>query len=562
MTSLWRKLWPSLVDYARPHRRAFLIGLFTALVVVGTRLLLPWPIRAMLQPWVDGDEAASIGQIWPAAALFLTVVLVMGFADLKARLWFARFSIGFVRDMRHDAYRAAVGVGTSGRGAGAGELVARLIGDTARIKTGLKGFLVHVATNGVLFLGISTVLLWMYLPVGLVFAGAGLVLGLGTWLGARAIYKSAASYRTKEGQLAEAIHESSMGTSVSDSFAKVNRASGQHEASLTRIQGQTTWFAHGVFGIAVLLALWLCVKATTQGRLDSGDLLVLAMYAIVVRAPMVQLARQGSRTGKIVACTQRVMELVESAPPQGMEPALCMNQEIRLEGARLRRGSSWARRHRLGPIDLTIIAGQRIAVVGKPVSGKTTFLELIGGHIRPRSGRVLWDDAELVLRTRAAYVSEQPQWGRRKVIEMLGGDEKRAREAARRTGALSMIDALAKGIETTVSSDRLCLVERKRLALAHALTSESNVLLLDDIVAGMARRKAKKQIKRVMKFRPEATIVVTMRRPVAITKFDRVLEMRGGRVVFDGTPEQFKAARAARKPVVEEVGRDSERVVL
>jgi len=244
----WRRILRELAPFTRRHWRMFVLGATAALAVVGIRLAIPWLFHAALNPWLSQfDQTASAAGVLSrdymplllGGALWL-MFFGLGFADHRERLCFARFAIGTLRDIRAAAFRAAMRAEKRPATARSGDLVSRLVGDTARMKAGLKGFLIHVATNGVLFFGGTVVLLWLHLGLGLVFATAGLAIALATTIGAAAIFRRALKYRIREGQLALAIEQSVADRAANSDFADINQGSAEVEAAVTRIR------AHGL----------------------------------------------------------------------------------------------------------------------------------------------------------------------------------------------------------------------------------------------------------------------------------------------------------------------------
>src|SRR5262245_16905719 len=135
--------------------------------------------------------------------LLLALLIALGFADHLMRLKFAQFAIGTVRDLRARALRSAMQIDPRIRPWAPGDLVARLIGDTARVKEGLKGFLVHVATNGLMLTGVSIALLCAHAALGAIFAASYAVVGIVVVYGATLVYRQSTKQRRKEGRLAE-----------------------------------------------------------------------------------------------------------------------------------------------------------------------------------------------------------------------------------------------------------------------------------------------------------------------------------------------------------------------
>ncbi len=320
--SRWRAIARTFLPFALRRRRRFLLGALAALCVVCLRIALPWPLRAMLKPWLGHGEGwssalldalpAGLSPMVAMAGVFLVLMVALGYADAVERLQFARFAIGVVRDVRAKAFKKALRVAPAD-GASSGDLVARLIGDTARLKAGLQGFLVHVATNGAMFVGITAMLLWMDLAMGAIFAAAGVILAASTTLGAGWTFRRALEVRSKEGKLANQIDRVWRERETGAKLKQINRSGAAQEGSMTRIQGRLTWLAHAVLGVAMLGAAIAGTNAVEAGRLEAGQLFLVIVYALLLRAPLVQLTRQGVRSGKALACAHRLRGLLRAS---------------------------------------------------------------------------------------------------------------------------------------------------------------------------------------------------------------------------------------------------------
>lgn len=540
-----------LAPFARRHRRRLLQGGVAALAVVILRLLLPWPVRAWLDLVLDRPGDAPGGG--PLAAAFLVMVLALGLANLLARTFFARFAIAVVADLRAAAFAGAA-AGTA-PALGSGEAVARLIGDTARVKAAVKGFLVHVVTHGLFVVGMSAVLFWIWAPLGWVLLAGAAFLAALTVAGASRVLGRAARYRGREGQLAEAIRHTWDDEPRQLGLLGLNASSGEHEAALTRIQELVTWGAHAVFGGVLLASLALGSAAVHAGRLAAADLVLVALYALILRTPAVQLARQGARTGKIFACVDRVGALV--AAPAAPEPPRGLSR-LELRGVAAR-----GRRRRLGPLDLEIRAGQRLAVVGRTGAGKTTLLRLLAGLERPTAGAVWWDGSPhpgaAVLAPPAGlavFFAEDPVWSRVPLSELLAlpaDPEPPAPVAAdvlEATGAGKFVRRLPKGLAAKVGSAELSSRERRALGLARALLADAALVILDEPARDFGRRRGERLLKTACDATRGRTLVAALHRPLGLEHFDRLVELSRGRIVYDGDPGAWGAARAGAGPTL------------
>jgi ABC-type bacteriocin/lantibiotic exporter with double-glycine peptidase domain len=441
------------------------------------------------------------------------------------------------------------------RPTGPGELVARLIGDTARVKEGLKGFLVHVVTNGALMLGASAVLIWVDPLLGAIFAVAVFLVICTTLLGTVRVYDKASRHRAKEGRLAESIQHAWRHNTIDDSFALVNQSSGEDEASVTRLQGRTTWMVHIIFGLAVLLLMWQGMRSVATRNLQTGDMLIFMMYLLMMRSPIVQLARQGTRSGKIMACAGRIEQVLRDGEKEEAQSNLPpLQNRVLMDNVKVRRRRSEGGGRRLLIESLVVPAGARIAVVGAHGSGKTTLLQVLSGRETPKRGNILWDDIPILevstrnLDTQISRLSQEPAWPKQPLFKYLGLKDSEPDEALlgvlRATGAWSWIKHLGGGLTTRLASESLSVGQRRSLALARALLTPSSLLLLDDPTGCSGRAKQDARLRAILSLAQGKAVMVAMRRLTCADLFDRVLELDRGRIVFNGTPADYLAAGA------------------
>lgn len=568
--------WQSLAIYPIRHRRWFFRGALFALLLVAVRVALPWPLQVLIQPWLESGHLRGSGLFGEHPALvvgiiYAALVALLGFADYRLRYNFARFSISVVRDIREGILDGIAQLRRRDRGRTSGDLVTRLVGDSARLKAGLKGFLVHVATNGLLFLGISVVLLCMEWRIGMIFFLASLLTVAITAYGASVIYRRALKYRRRETKIADSISDrmalidavTATGMEEEDEELEqeshgANRASGRHEAKITRIQGLTTWAAHLVLAIAVPAALWVGHRATGEGLISISELFVVMLYALMILGPMVRLTRQGARCGKIMASADRLRVLHDRAHRRTEESRELapLEHAISLEAVKVRASDRKGRR--LGPVTLQFSAGEKVAVLGPAGCGKSTLLSLLAGR-EDYKGEVTWDDLEYgdiladTIPGHVAIVDQIPQ-GPGVDLAELSADVQRCaagdplRKMLKLGGGRQLRDRIERGGQERLQLEELSYSERKVLGLLRVGKSAHALKLIDDPVCELRSNSvARKYLSAFLGTQGEKqTVVVALDRPVALKQFDRVLVLgKRGKVSFDGTVPEWQAWQAA-----------------
>jgi ATP-binding cassette subfamily B protein len=204
--------------------------------------------------------------------------------------------------------------------------------------------------------------------------------------------------------------------------------------------------------------------------------------------------------------------------------------------------------------DLTLPAGQTVAVVGSTGAGKSTLAKLLARFYDPSGGRVLLDGVDLrelampELRRGVVMVTQEAFLFSGTVAENIAiGRPDAGREeierAAKAIGAHDFISALPDGYDTDVRKrgGRISAGQRQLVAFARALLADPAVLILDEATSSLdvpGERAVQRAMATVLKGR---TAVVIAHRLSTVEIADRVLVMEHGRIVEDGTPAELVA---------------------
>lgn len=209
----------------------------------------------------------------------------------------------------------------------------------------------------------------------------------------------------------------------------------------------------------------------------------------------------------------------------------------------------------LDGIDLAIGPGERVAIVGQNGSGKTTLIRHFNGLLRPTEGAVTvdgWDTRRKPVAALAALVGLAFQDPDRQIFasSVEGEVSFGPRNLGRRGDEL---EVAIDGALTTVGLEEermtnpydLGFSRRKLLTIASVLAMNTPVLVLDEPTTGQDARGVRTIEKIVASVAAEGRTVICVSHDMRFVadNFERVVVMRGGIVVLDGTPEEVFAER-------------------
>ncbi|MFI9824064.1 ABC transporter ATP-binding protein [Streptomyces sp. NPDC052013] len=204
--------------------------------------------------------------------------------------------------------------------------------------------------------------------------------------------------------------------------------------------------------------------------------------------------------------------------------------------------------------DLTLPAGQTVAVVGSTGAGKSTLAKLLARFYDPTDGRVLLDGVDLrelaapELRRGVVMVTQEAFLFSGTVAENIAlgrpdATREQIEQAAKEIGAHDFISSLPDGYDTDVRKrgGRISAGQRQLVSFARALLADPAVLILDEATSSLdipGERAVQRAMATVLKGR---TAVVIAHRLSTVEIADRVLVMEHGRIVEDGTPDELIA---------------------
>jgi ABC-type multidrug transport system fused ATPase/permease subunit len=302
--------------------------------------------------------------------------------------------------------------------------------------------------------------------------------------------------------------------------------------------------------VAVLGVVAAVAQSVTSGRLNGAWAPASMALALALLGPVAESARSLSQAVSLRAAASRVGAAVNApalAPPPASPRSIPPGPlGVRLHGVKFDYGGSPV----LDGVDLTVPAGQTLALVGASGAGKSTCAHILARFWDPAAGAVQLlpvegdpldvrevDDAEL--RRSVALVGQETPLFHGTLADNLRlsapeADDALLAETARRCGVdrIAPMDTMVGERGATLSGG-----QRARIALARALLTQPRVLILDESTAHLDNA-SDAELATALHQEGRTTVVIAHRR-ATIRRCDRIAVLDAGRVTEEGTWEEL-----------------------
>jgi ATP-binding cassette subfamily B protein len=339
-----------------------------------------------------------------------------------------------------------------------------------------------------------------------------------------------------------------------EAFGQLSREQARMNIEQTILFGMYLPLSAFTAGLAALVLVAFGGGMVLRGRLTLGDLTAFTGYLTAMAWPMMSLGWsanlfQRGKAGQeridfVLASAQEPLPPLVPAPlPPGGAALTGLGMEHRFDSGR-----------GLGPLDLELAPGARLAVVGGIGSGKTILLQVLAGLRQLQAGSLTLDGAPLDtahLRAHWAGIGWVPQEAflfsdtLRENLAMgrPAATDEELWEVARVVCLDDLIQRLPMGLDTVVGERGVALSggERQRAALGRALLRRPRLMLLDDALSAVDTETESRILENLRGFLTGVTLVLATHRVFVAELCDQVLVLEDGRAVQTGTPQELAA---------------------
>ena len=557
-----------IFSYLWPYRYPFLGALGQVFLISSFELAKPWPLKIVIDNVLGGKPLAlKFASSWPselllvvACAALVSVYILLG--GLTVINNFATIRIGqrMVNDLRSDLYmhlqRLSLAFHSRHQ---VGDLLYRVTADTYAIQTLTMNGLFPIVSALILLVGMFFIMVRLDWQLTLMALSVCPVLFLSISLMGSRISSAATHARERESAVYSLVQRAMSSIRVIQAFTKEEEehrsfmaASHQSLAASLRLYTLQTLYS-GVINIVIAVGtavvVWVGARHVLSGVLTIGEIVVFTSYLASLYGPINSISQtwgliQGARVG-----VRRVFEILEKE--KGLEDGTRTFAAAGAQGEVSFEDVSFhylPEQPVLKQVRLQVRKGQTIAIVGPTGAGKSTLLSLLPRFYDPQAGRVKIDGLDVReftlkgLRRQISMVLQPPlvfpitfaeniAYGRPEA----GRDE--IVEAARLARIHDHIERLPQGYGTLVGEMGATLSEgeRQRLTIARAILRNAPILILDEPTSSVDAETEALIMEGLKSLTAGRTTFIIAHRLSTVRQADRIVVLREGRVVEEGT---------------------------
>lgn len=302
--------------------------------------------------------------------------------------------------------------------------------------------------------------------------------------------------------------------------------------------------------------IYLSVYLVTKGSISPATVVAGQIYVFAILGSLLQLHLVIQRTEQLFADAAELTDVLDLEPElqESAEPEKLRIKEGLIEFNSVKFRYPNTKKYVFDGLNLQIKPGQKIGLVGHSGSGKSTITKLLLRFFDIQNGEILIDGQNISnitqdnLRRSIAYIPQEPILFHRSLLSNIAyGKENATLHEVRRASHLAYADNFIQRMPekyNTMVGERgvkLSGGEKQRVAIARAMLTEAPILVLDEATSALDSKSEKYITRALDELMKDRTTIVIAHRLSTIQKLDRIIVMKEGKIIEDGTHEELLA---------------------
>lgn len=446
-----------------------------------------------------------------------------------------------------------------------GDLMSRITEDVNRVRMYLGPAIMYAANLGILIIIVVGTMLRVNVQLTLYVLLPLPILAVSIYLVNSVIHKKSEFIQQQLSQLTAIAQESFSGIRVAKAyvqekttarfFEKESENYKHKSLQLAKIQAFFMPLMMLLVGLSTIITIYVGGQGVIKGIITSGNIAEFVLYVNMLIWPVTSVGWVAALVQRAAASQKRINEFLQTPsdivnPPNPIH--LTLQGNIRFENVGFTYPDTGIRA--LHGLTFELKQGQKMAIVGRTGSGKTTLAELLLRKYDVTDGQISIDGHDIrrldlySLRKQIGYVPQEVFLFSDLVKNNIAFGKTSAnleqiKQAALQAAVLKDIDQLPNGFDTMVGERGVTLSggQKQRISLARALIKDPRCVLFDDCLSAVDAETEETILQHLNAYLSDRTAIIITHRIFSLMNFDKILVLDNGHLAEQGTHEQLIA---------------------
>ncbi|MEO6220420.1 MAG: ABC transporter ATP-binding protein [Ginsengibacter sp.] len=310
-----------------------------------------------------------------------------------------------------------------------------------------------------------------------------------------------------------------------------------------------------MIGISTLLTIFIGGLYVIDGSINIGVIGEFVMYILMLMFPVMAIGWTASMIQRAATSQRRINEFLHTEPViknKAGAKKIILNGNVEFKNVDFIYPHTGI--HAIKNFNLHIKKGDKVAIIGKTGSGKSTVAQLMLRMYDPQKGKILYDGIDIQnieldsLRSQISYVPQDVFLFSDTVEKNIGfamenAPEESVHKAAKNAAVATEIGHFPFKYQTLIGERGVTLSggQKQRISIARALLKDHEIVIFDDCLSAVDAKTENEIISNLYNFLHTKTAVIITHRIFSLFNFDKIIVLQEGAIIETGTHNELLA---------------------